>query len=286
MPKPNFGPSLKLSGGHHPLPSHQPLPFPPPIEGDVGPVGTRSAVGTSDPGVTQGAPRSKPVAEAPSAFAVAHRVPLPAEVEAGSVATRPTAQTTDDSAVPPDRPRALAPENVAFTGDRSPGGVGYHRPEKLEPPLRIAYGIVFAVLALSVLGLIYVHFLHHAGEQNPSRADGVTTTMAAGPTTTTPDVPTALQPSPDAAATALISSWKGGNRTTALTVATPVAVSTLFAAPYASGLAIDRGCSTAFTPIVCTFGPPGGASPNDPIYEVLVSESAGGWYVISVKIEN
>ncbi len=259
---------------------------PPPIDADVGPVAIRSVSPTTDhPVAAQDVARSRLEAESPTVFAAADPAPSPGEVDAGPV-TPSLAQSTDDSAVSQDRPRVLASEPLVFTGERPPGGVEHHGPEAMEPALRIAYGIVFAVLALSALGLIYVHFLHHTGEQNPSRSDGVTTTLAAGPTTTIPDVPTALQSSPDAAAAALISSWKDGNRTTALTVATPVAVSTLFAAPYASGLAIDRGCSTAFSPIVCTFGPPGGASPSDPIYEVSVSESAGGWYVSSVKIEN
>ena len=86
------------------------------------------------------------------------------------------------------------------------------------------------------------------------------------------------------AATALVSSWSTGNRATALTVATPEAVATLFAVPYSSGLAEDRGCSSTFVPIVCTFGPPGGANPNDPIYQIYVSQAAGGWYVSSVKV--
>jgi hypothetical protein len=60
----------------------------------------------------------------------------------------------------------------------------------------------------------------------------------------------------------------------------------LFATPYASGMAIDRGCSTSAPPVVCTFGPPGGASPTDPIYQVYVSQTARGWYVSSVKVEN
>jgi hypothetical protein len=95
-----------------------------------------------------------------------------------------------------------------------------------------------------------------------------------------------LKPGPEAAATALVSSWATQDRAAALTVATPAAVTALFAVPYASGLAEDRGCSTSFTPIVCTFGPPGGASPNDPIYQVYVSQAPGGWYVSSVKLEN
>ena len=95
-----------------------------------------------------------------------------------------------------------------------------------------------------------------------------------------------LSPNAEAAAKALVSSWSTNNRSAGLAVATTTAVATLFGTPYASGLAIDRGCSTSFSPIVCTFGPPGGASPTDPIYEIMVSRVVGGWYVSSVRIEN
>ena len=98
-------------------------------------------------------------------------------------------------------------------------------------------------------------------------------------------LPTALSSSAEAAATALVSSWSSGNKPTALSVATPAAVATLFAVPYTNGLAIARGCSTDFSPIVCTYGPPGGASPSDAIYQVLVSQTTGGWYVSSVRIQ-
>jgi hypothetical protein len=160
------------------------------------------------------------------------------------------------------------------------------RREALSQPLKMAYGIVLVALVLSALGLLYVH-LRPAGTSGSTHAAVQTTTTTAPRTsTTTLPLPTALQTSAPAAATALVSSWATGNKATALTVATPSAVTTLFAAPYASGRAIDRGCSTSFTPIVCTFGPPGGASPTDSIYQIMVSQVAGGWYVSSVKIEN
>ena len=157
----------------------------------------------------------------------------------------------------------------------------------LGRPLTIAYGIVLGLLALSALGLLYVQVLRPA-KGGSARTDAVTTsTVPARPaTTTTLALPTAPQPSADAAASGLVSNWSTGNRAAALTVATPAAVGRLFAVPYTAGLANDRGCSTAFTPIVCTFGPPGGASPNDPIYEIVVSQASGGWYVSSVKIEH
>lgn len=69
-------------------------------------------------------------------------------------------------------------------------------------------------------------------------------------------------------------------------MATPTAVDVLFAVPYASGMAEDRGCSTAFDPIVCTFGPPGGANPADRIYQLDVTGIPAGWFVSAVKINN
>jgi hypothetical protein len=160
----------------------------------------------------------------------------------------------------------------------------------VSSPLKIAYAIVLGVLAVSVLGLAYVHLLHHSGDGHstaaaPSARAHVTTTSALVTTTTTA-LPATLSPSAEAAATALVSSWSTNNRSAALTVATPIAVSTLFSVRYASGLAISRGCSSSFSPIVCTYGPPGGASPTDAIYQIKVSQVAGGWYVSSVVIEN
>jgi hypothetical protein len=161
-------------------------------------------------------------------------------------------------------------------------------PREMEPlgrPLKIAFGIVFGLLAVSAIGLLIVHLPHAARPRHVAIATS-TTASTHDTTTTTLALPKAPQASADSAANALVSSWSTGNKSGALTVATPAAVATLFATPYTSGLAIDRGCSSSFLPIVCTFGPPGGASPTDPIYQILVSQTSGGWYVSSVKIEN
>jgi hypothetical protein len=83
----------------------------------------------------------------------------------------------------------------------------------------------------------------------------------------------------------MIATWAAGDRAGAGAVATPTAVEQLFASPYpGAGLAIPRGCSAAFIPIVCTYGPPGGASPGDSIYQLSVSQAPKGWYVSSVTI--
>jgi len=168
---------------------------------------------------------------------------------------------------------------------RSMPEVDHREQEPIARPLKIAFGIFLGPLEASARGLLMFHFPHSA-KGGPHRVTVAPSTEVWTRSTTTSTLPTAPKPSAEAAAAALVSSWSTGNRLAALSVATPAAATTLFGARYTSGMAIDRGCSSSFTPIVCTFGPPGGASPNDPIYQILVSKSPGGWYVSSVKIEN
>lgn len=112
------------------------------------------------------------------------------------------------------------------------------------------------------------------------------TTRRPTPVPTTAWTAKAPQSSPQAAADALVGAWASGDRAAAAGVAAPIAVRALFALPYpGAGLAISRGCSAAFPPIVCTYGPPGGASPGDPVFEVYLSQTAHGWYVSSVTPE-
>jgi hypothetical protein len=158
--------------------------------------------------------------------------------------------------------------------------------ESMSRALKITYLVVTGVLALSALSLLLVH-LHHSNG-GASRQAVATTTLAhttSTTTSTTSPTPTTLSSTAAAATAALVSDWSTNNRAAALTVATPTAVASLFASPYVSGKAIDRGCSTA-PPIVCTYGPPGGASPTDAIYEIKTVQAPGGWYVGSVAVEN
>jgi hypothetical protein len=191
------------------------------------------------------------------------------------------------SAAADSPPRAAVPPVLHFSDEERPQVAEGRHPEPVTRAQKIAYGFVLGVLALSLLGLAYVHLRPHPGSRSTSALRTTTSTRVVRTTTTTAaPLPTALQPGAEAAATALVSNWAAQNRTGALSVATPAAVTTLFAEHYAAGLAVDRGCSTSFVPIVCTFGPPGGASPTDPIYQISVSQAAGGWYVSSVKVEN
>jgi hypothetical protein len=159
----------------------------------------------------------------------------------------------------------------------------------LSRAARVAYALVLAAMAASGVALLLMHL---GGTKGDAASAGSTTTTTKSTTTTTgvpnttAPVPSAPQPSAAVAAAALISSWATGNRAEALTVATTSAVTALFAGHYTSGLAIDRGCSVAFSPIVCSYGPPGGAPPTDPIYEIDVVYAPTGWYVTSVTINN
>jgi hypothetical protein len=174
----------------------------------------------------------------------------------------------------------LAP--LSIDSDRPP-------PPPLAKPHKVAYAIVLTAMLASALALVLIHLGSRAKQP---RALSATTTTKVSTTTTSTDPPTtqAIPPAPKPtaaiAAADLISSWAAGNQAEALAVATAPAVSTLFAGHYVDGLAIDRGCSVAFSPIVCTYGPPGGAAPTDPIYELSVVQSAGAWYVSSVTINN
>jgi hypothetical protein len=169
---------------------------------------------------------------------------------------------------------------------RSPDPVRAPGP-MLSKPAKVAYIVVLVAMAASGVALIAIHLRGHG---HPTATAATTTTTkpvtatSGGPTTTAP-LPSALQPSAAVAATRFIGSWAAGNQAEASTVATASAVSTLFAGRYSAGLVISRGCSDAFT-IVCTYGPPGGADPTDPVYQIHVVKAPAGWYVASVVIDN
>jgi len=160
----------------------------------------------------------------------------------------------------------------------------------MSPRARWIPGALVAVTTLALAGC------SSAGAGAPttsptSTVAATTTTVAAAPTTTaapatTVAVPPSLQTSAQAAATVLVNAWAANNRSRALLVAVPQAVSTLFAVPYPGSLAISRGCTSAFPPIICTYGPPGGGPTNAPIYQIHITPVNGGWYVSSVQIES
>ena len=146
------------------------------------------------------------------------------------------------------------------------------------------------VLTAGVLAAALLGGCSAAPSSTGSSATSATTTTTSTSTvaapTTTAAVPASPQPTAEGAAIALVGDWATGKRAEALTVATQAAVSTLFANPYRSGLVDDRGCSAGSPPVTCTFGPPGGGNPNDPIYQLSVVQAPGGtWYVGTVQVE-
>lgn len=163
---------------------------------------------------------------------------------------------------------------------------------------RIAAAVVLGACGMAVLGVaLGAGSPSSAGPASARQTTGstappTTTTTTPTTTTTTPPTTTTTQAAPsaprstaDQAATALVQAWAAGNQAQALTVATPAAVATIFANHYQSGFAIDRGCNLA-SPATCAFGPPGGASPADPLYSITVDKTpAGAWYVSNVQIE-
>jgi len=58
----------------------------------------------------------------------------------------------------------------------------------------------------------------------------------------------------------------------------------LHATPYANQPLNDRGCTTAFPPLICTWRPYAGGRGS--IYQVSVSPIRGRWYVNAVTIES
>ncbi len=101
--------------------------------------------------------------------------------------------------------------------------------------------------------------------------------------TTTTAVPAAPRSSASSAAENLINSWENNDRPAAMRVATPAAVTALFAKPYAGQTVVSRDCSLQFPPPVCSFGPSGGGSGS--LYQIFVTQVGSQWYVSSVAVE-
>ncbi|MHB1931253.1 MAG: hypothetical protein ACYCUG_17825 [Acidimicrobiales bacterium] len=176
------------------------------------------------------------------------------------------------------------------------------RASALAPPGRRASALVAGLVAVAVVALLA------AGcGSSPAPAAGntpsdpttsaptttvpptTTTSTTVPPTTstsTTTTLPTGLQPSAEGAASAFLDGWVAGDRTDSAKVATAAAVVELYAEPYQGQPLVPRGCSAAeFPPVVCSYGPEGGASPTDKLYQITVASHAGGWYVAQVLVE-
>jgi hypothetical protein len=67
-------------------------------------------------------------------------------------------------------------------------------------------------------------------------------------------------------------------------VATPAAVTAIFATPYTNQTVISRQCSVEFLPRVCSYGPNGGGA--GPLFEVDLLQSGSQWYVSGALVES
>lgn len=130
---------------------------------------------------------------------------------------------------------------------------------------------------------------HHPAAATTTTTVTTTTTTVAPTSATTGASPTTVyqpskpQTSPDAAAAALVSDWASGSRAAAATVASPQAVSTLFAIPYPGANLQNRGCTDSTTnPGTCTYR----NTDTNGLYEIGVSDAGRGWYVSSVTAED
>ena len=77
--------------------------------------------------------------------------------------------------------------------------------------------------------------------------------------------------------------WMSGDRQESASVATASAVGALFATPYEHQPLNDRGCTDAFPPLVCTWGPY--AYGHGSIYQIQISPDGNRWYVSAVTVE-
>jgi hypothetical protein len=115
----------------------------------------------------------------------------------------------------------------------------------------------------------------------PSTTPATVTVPSTAPPTTV-YTPAGPQPSPDAAALALIQAWAAGSRATAARDASQPALKALFAVPYPGSWLQARGCTDASTnPGTCTYANRQSGS----LYEIEVYQGRSGWYVTSVTVE-
>lgn len=112
----------------------------------------------------------------------------------------------------------------------------------------------------------------------PPSTAGSTTTTTTDPNTPPPSP----QPSTEQASAVFMDGWMAGDRARSASVATPAAVASLYATPYAGQPLNDRGCTDAFPPIICTWGPY--AYGHGSIYQVQLTQQGSDWYVSGLTV--
>lgn len=144
--------------------------------------------------------------------------------------------------------------------------------------------MVFALAATTVAGAGCSSAKVSTTSTTPTPQTLAPPDTAATPTTTATVsvVPSSPASSSEDAAVALTSAWGSGDRARAAQVATPAAVTTLFALPYPRGNLQFRSCSNG-SPSTCTYR--NTASSAGEIYDLVVVQVAKGWYVMAVQHE-
>src|SRR5689334_17060046 len=105
---------------------------------------------------------------------------------------------------------------------------------------RVAVAVAIAALTLAAFGCSDDS---KTAATASSSQPATTTTTTTVPPTTAPPPPSAPKSTPQAAATALMTAWRNGDRDAALTVALPSTVDYLFGAGE-PGSVQNRGCQT------------------------------------------
>lgn len=153
-------------------------------------------------------------------------------------------------------------------------------------PVRILVSAPVLAVAAAVLA--------GCGSSRPAAAPTAPTSTPAAPSTTAPTTtaptttidpntpPPDPQPSTEAASAVFMDGWMVADRARSASVATPAALATLYATPYAGQPLNDRGCTDAFPPLICTWGPY--AYGHGSIYQVQLTQQGSDWYVSAVTI--
>lgn len=145
--------------------------------------------------------------------------------------------------------------------------------------------IGLSFLGVAIVGLIVaIAVVASSGEGGNSHAATTTTTIATVPSTTT----TVVSADPQGYAVALFNAWKAGNQAAAAQVASPQAVSQMFAVPFqaqpSSSGPVDpysfQGCQGAAGSMICSWQASGSTT-----ITMRVRNSTGGLPVLVVDVQ-
>jgi len=272
-------PTAPTAPAHLPAPA-PPQPPPPPVEIPAPPT------------VAVAPPPPPPVVADPAPPFVDESLLVPVSVKTDLVEETPVEVAPLELEPEPPAPITLSAVDTTVHEEEETGRADQPSEDRpRQSGLKLAAILVGSALAITIVVAAFRSSAgpHTAGASTPTFASTTTTaspttTTTAAPTTTATPLPPLPQSTAEGAARAFIAGWAQNSEPAAAQVGTSQAVVTIFVNKYQAGLAIDRGCNTV-SPATCAFGPPGGASPADPLYQLTVAqEPNGGWYVSAVQI--